>query len=125
MEHLRKLEESLLGDEVRASREKLDKLIHDSFVEIGYSGTTYTKTDILNDLPSQSESTSVCWSQDYDFITLASNLVLVMYREARMDDNGKLSRYAKRTSIWLCNERGWQLKFHQGTPTDEFEKVSN
>jgi hypothetical protein len=125
MKHLRKLEESLLVHEVRVNHSKLNELIHESFVEIGYSGKTYTKTDILSELSNKSEPSFICWSQDYNFITLSSTLIIVMYKEARMNNDGKLSRHAKRTSIWFSNGEVWQLKFHQGTPTKEFEKLSN
>ena len=121
MNHLRKLEESLLENEVRSNRSRLNELLHDSFIEIGYSGKTYTKTDILNELAT--EETMSCWSQDFKFITLASNLILIMYKQARIDKNGQLSRYSKRTSIWFNTGTIWQLKFHQGTPTKEFKKV--
>ena len=122
MKHLRKLEESLLKKEIRANPNKLNELIHESFIEIGYSGKTYEKTDILTSLPNEKDSESEYWSQDYSFISLSTDLVLIMYLEARMDKNGKLSRYAKRTSIWFNNADKWQIKFHQGTPTQPFEK---
>lgn len=122
MNHLRKLEESLLKNEIRANPNRLNTLLHDSFIEIGYSGKTYNKADILNELTNELESTYVCWSQDYQFITLASDLVLITYREARMGKSGKLSRHSKRTSIWFNSGKEWKLKFHQGTPTEEFEK---
>lgn len=125
MNHLRKLEESLLVHEVRVSHNKLNELIHESFVEIGYSGKTYTKTDILNELSNEVEPEFICWSQDYNFINLTPNLVLIMYKEARMDKSGKLSRHSKRTSIRFSNNGMWQLKFHQGTPAEKFEKLSN
>ncbi len=125
MNHLRKLEESLLRNEVRTNRSRLNKILHESFIEIGYSGKTYTKADVLNELTNESEAPFVCWSQDYKFITLATDLILVIYKKARMDVNGELSRHAKRTSIWFNSGSEWQLKFHQGTPTQEFEKLSN
>ena len=40
------LEKELLIDEIRMSREKLNELLHDDFMEITQSGTTYKKLDV-------------------------------------------------------------------------------
>lgn len=123
MELLRKLEESLLQNEVRCNRDKLDKLIHDDFVEIGYSGKTHTKSNVLDDLPTEQFSDIELWSQDYKFKNLSSDTVLLTYKQCRIDQGGKMSRHAKRSSIWFNNNGNWQLLFHQGTPTKPFEKL--
>ncbi len=124
MEHLRKLEESLLQNEIRSNQSKLNDLIHDDFIEIGYSGKTHTKSNILADLPIEQYSEIELWSQDYNFKTLSTDTVLLIYKQCRIDPNGNMSRYAKRSSIWFNNNGNWQLLFHQGTPTEPFEKLS-
>ncbi len=53
-------------------------------------------------------------------IELAKDLVQVMYKEARMDAQGLLSRHAIRTSIWQKELDKWQVKFHQATPVSSF-----
>ncbi|MFD0050482.1 DUF4440 domain-containing protein [Actinomycetes bacterium NPDC127524] len=46
-EHLRELEESHTGLEVRKSREKLDEILADEFFEIGSSGYMFDKKECL------------------------------------------------------------------------------
>ncbi|MEH6455803.1 MAG: DUF4440 domain-containing protein [Cocleimonas sp.] len=125
MKHIRKLEEALLLDEVRTDRNKLNNLIHDDFIEIGDSGKTHTKSNVLADLPNEQGSDIKLWSQEYNFRTLSTDTVLLMYKQCRIDQNGKLSRHAKRSSIWFNNNGNWQMIFHQGTPTEPFEKLNS
>ena len=119
---LRNLEVALHKFEVRTDRSKLETLLHDSFIEIGYSGKTYTYKSILNMLSNEEPSEFIIWSQDYEYIELTPNLIQLIYKQARMDKDGVLSRYAKRTSIWSKNKDRWQMKYHQATPTEAFEK---
>ena len=46
-DHLKKLEESHTGMEVRTSLEKLDAILADDFFEIGSSGYMYDKKECL------------------------------------------------------------------------------
>ena len=123
MKQLRKLEESLLQNEIRSNRNKLNDLIHDDFIEIGYSGKTHTKSNVLAELPVEDFYEIELWSQDYSYRTLSKNTVLLIYKQCRIDQNGQMSRHAKRSSIWFNNDGNWQLLFHQGTPTEPFEKL--
>ena len=122
MKHIRKLEEALLLDEVRADPNKFNDLIHNDFIEIGYSGKTHTKSDILANLPKEQRTDIELWSQDFSFRTLSADTVLLIYKQCLTDQSGTLSRYAKRSSIWCNNDGHWQMIFHQGTPTEPFEK---
>lgn len=122
MKYLRKLEESLLQNKIRSNRDKLNELLHQDFIEIGYSGKTYTKANVLVDLPNQQSLDIELWSQDYSFMTLSTDTVLLTYKQASINHNGQLIRHAKRSSIWFNNKGSWQMKFHQATPTAPFEK---
>ena len=124
MNHIRKLEEALLLNEVRTNRKKLNNLIHDNFIEIGYSGKTHSKSNILTDLPNEQDLKVELWSQEYNYKNLSIDTVLLIYKQCSIDENGKLSRYAKRSSIWFNNNGNWQMIFHQGTPTEPFEKLN-
>ncbi|MCW8328727.1 nuclear transport factor 2 family protein [Photobacterium sp. SDRW27] len=125
MKILRELEEALHQFEVRTDPNQLKTLLHDSFIEIGYSGETYNYQTILDELLVEEPSSFVIWSQDYEYIELAPDFFQLIYREARMDENGTLSRHAKRTSLWFNNNGQWQMKYHQGTPTDAFDKAES
>lgn len=122
MHHIQELEQALHQYEIRTDKQKITKLLHPAFIEIGYSGTTYGYRDIINSMLAEEKPDYQVWSQDYRFIELADSLVQVIYHEARMDKQGNLSRHAKRNSIWVKNGSNWQIKFHQGTPTKAFDK---
>jgi len=120
MEQLRKLEIELHQFDVRSNHSRLNQLIHSSFIEIGYSGNIYSKEDIIGSLLNEGEPTHTVWSQDYQFLELSKDMVQVMYKEARMDAQGILSRHAIRTSIWQKELGSWQVRFHQATPVTSF-----
>lgn len=121
MESIIKLEIELHQFSTRSNQRRLEQLIHEEFTEIGYSGRVYTKADIVSELTAEQEPNFSVWSQDFDVITLAKDLIQLRYKEARMDSEGHLSRHAIRTSIWQ-QQQGWQVRFHQATPTTEFTK---
>jgi len=39
------------------------------------------------------------------------------YTKANVLPDGAHERHTLRTSIWQWTEQGWQMRFHQGTPT--------
>jgi len=119
LQELRDLEVTLHQPEVRRDRRRLDELLHESFVEFGRSGRIYSKADILEQLPEESAPARI-WSQDFAVAELADGLALLTYRSAAIDAGGGLSRHSLRSSVWQRTARGWQMRFHQGTPTDTF-----
>ncbi len=128
--------ESLLADlielevllhqaEVRSSKETLDALLHEDFLEFGRSGIRYSKAEILEELLAEGESTensSVIWSQEFELLLLAPSIALLTYKSASLKQDGCLSRYSLRSSIWQLTASAWQMRFHQGTATDAFIK---
>ncbi len=104
---IQQLELSLLTPSVRKSREQLNQLIADDFIEFGSSGRIYNKKDVLESLPGEK-------SKDYaveDFTTseLSAHLILATYTVTSE------SRRSLRSSIWQFNGHHWQMLFHQGT----------
>jgi hypothetical protein len=73
---------------------------------------------------SQASSPGVIWSQDYVLVKLDENFALLTYKSAHVDANGQLSRHTLRSSLWQKMQNGWQMRFHQGTPTDAFPKTA-
>ncbi|MBT2640591.1 MULTISPECIES: DUF4440 domain-containing protein [unclassified Bacillus (in: firmicutes)] len=108
-EHLKALEESHTGLEVRTSREKLDEILSDQFFEIGSSGYIFDKKECLE--------TGVVLTEmslhNYEIYPLASNIVLSTYFIVDKTRN----RNTLRSSIWKLIDGRWQLYFHQGTIT--------
>lgn len=102
-------EQALLTDLVRSDPPSAAELLHPSFTEIGASGRTYDRDDILAALaPLQGVESS-------DFVAdeLAPGVVLLRYRTTGPQGS------AERSSIWLREGDRWLLRHHQGTPVDE------
>ena len=121
LNHLYKLEIELHQNEVRQDKNRLNELFHESFIEIGRYGKTYHKSEILNSLP-RKEISGVIWSQDYNFEVLSNDLALITYKSAMMDEDGNLSIYTFRSSLWQKVAGSWRIRFHQWTPASKFPK---
>lgn len=122
LEQLRNLEVELHQPSVRSNVKRLDTLLHESFAEFGRSGGSYCKADILRELPMETSPRAV-WSQDFSAAQVANDVALLTYKSAHLDENGEFSRHTLRSSLWLRTKHGWQMRFHQGTPTDAFAKL--
>ena len=112
---LRDLEERLLQVEVRSSRDELDALIDDGFIEIGASGRTFDKRSIMETLVAEiAEATPVLRTlDDFNTTLIAPGVVLATYRAIRHSEPPVESL---RSSIWRQRGDRWQILFHQGTP---------
>jgi hypothetical protein len=121
LNHLHDLEIELHQMEVRKNKKRLNELLHESFVEVARYGNTYRKSDILANLPITAIS-GVIWSQDYTIEVLSDDLALIMYKSAMLDENGKLSIYTFRSSLWQKVSGSWMLRFHQWTPASKFTR---
>ncbi|WP_193166168.1 nuclear transport factor 2 family protein [Microbulbifer hainanensis] len=107
------LEESLLRAETRGNGDYLRRVLADDFLEFGQSGRRYDKTAIIA-LLSGAETPLVVDIHDFSVQTLADSVLLATYRSVRRGTG----QAAQRSSIWQRHPvRGWQLRFHQGTPT--------
>ncbi|MGO4809630.1 DUF4440 domain-containing protein [Cupriavidus sp. 2MCAB6] len=116
---LQQLETELHQPAAGGDRDRLDVLLHDSFLEIGRSGGIHTKAETLSELPPEAASGTI-WAQDFSLRQLAPDVAMLNYRSACRRPDGRLERHTLRTSIWKLTDKGWQMFFHQGTPTDPF-----
>lgn len=121
MDHLKSLEIELHQQAVRKDTNRITELLHPDFIEVGYSGNTYDFNSTLSGISSLPPK-FVIWSQDYEFVEYAEDVVQVIYLSANVDEEGNLFRHAKRTSIWVKEGDNWQMKYHQGIPVAPFEK---
>ena len=119
---LRELESRTFKPEIRRDRARLDVLIHPEFFEFGSSGRSYSRGDILELLPLD-RSDSKVWAQDWSVRPLGKPFALLTYKSAHERPDGTLERHALRSSVWALTAQGWQIYFHQGTPTEAFEKA--
>jgi hypothetical protein len=112
--HLRSLEERLLDPAVRRDSEQVSALLADDFVEVGSSGRTFDKAQVLeslrNELPLEE-----ALIRNFVAKPLCSTVFLVTYRTTRRDASGVHRSHSWRCSIWVKRDGRWQLQFHQGT----------
>lgn len=120
---LRDLEIELHQFSTRNNPERLDELLHGSFVEFGRSGKRYDKAGILELLSTEADHGPAPWSQDYALSQLTEELAQITYRSAHINDAGELSRHTLRSSLWQKVGGKWQVRFHQGTATEAFVKT--
>ncbi|MEI6284869.1 MAG: DUF4440 domain-containing protein [Bacillota bacterium] len=112
------LEISFLTPAVRASAEKLNVLLADDFREFGSSGGVYSKKDILEQLPRDTQIARVEFLvSDFQVRQLAEAIVLTTFTiDKILPDNSRA--VSLRSSIWRKTGKGWQMLFHQGTPSE-------
>lgn len=108
------LENSLLKSEIRSSFEQLDILLADDFKEFGSSGLIYTKQNVLERLPSNTDKV-VYLVSDFEIKSLSEDIVMANFKTDRIiNDREKVS--SLRTSLWRKEDSNWRMFFHQGTP---------
>jgi ribonuclease HI len=110
---LRELELSHLIPSVRADREQLSSILHESFTEIGASGTLWTREAVLEHVSAEPEIQRTM--DQFECTQLCEGVVLTTYRVTRTDQNGTQTQ-SRRSSIWQKVQDAWKLRFHQGTP---------
>jgi hypothetical protein len=118
LEELRSLETELHKDETRRNRKRMETLLHPDFVEFGRSGARYTRADILKEF-GQDAVLPTIHSRRFDVAVLTEGVALLTYLSAHMNAEGNPHRLALRSSVWVRTETGWQMRFHQGTPTTQ------
>jgi len=102
------LESALVDPTVRRSRERLEKLLHPEFIELGSSGRVYDRQMIV-EMMSQEVAGAVI-IRDFEIRTISEDTVLVTYRSI-----GQAGDEARRSSIWVREDGEWRIHFHQGT----------
>ena len=118
---LRTLEIALHQPDVRADAIRFGHLLHPCFREFGRSGREYSRDEVLAEFAHGPPAYEV-FSQDYRLEQLAPTLALLTYRSAHVAVGGALERHTLRMSLWQLTETGWQMRFHQGTPTQAFAR---
>ena len=113
-------EKALHDHKVRADKSQLTNLLHPSFKEVGYSGRTYDFNSIVGLLQSQDSNSNTIHAQNFECFFLEAAVCLIHYNTATVDKDGAATRHASRTSVWLFNGDQWQMRFHQGTPCEQF-----
>ena len=108
---LRALEESLWRAETRFDRDYLNKIYAEDFFEFGRSGRICSREESISVPPQKIDAKLPLMNfrlHDLD----AANVLVTYVSEVKF---GEVER-ANRSSIWTKTLKGWQIRFHQGTP---------
>jgi hypothetical protein len=103
---------SLLDPAVRASPARVLALLHPDFLEFGASGQTWDSPGVVAALTQAGSSPDEPPARVADLVCdrLAADVWLLTFSVHRQE------RVSLRSSIWVRDdERGWLLRFHQGT----------
>lgn len=115
---LKRLEARLQLPSVRTSRQHLDQLLADEFVEFASSGSVFTKSQVIDGLLADPESALPRYAalQNVKVRWLAPEVAMLTYRSAKSSPRTTRAERANRCSIWKRINGRWQMVFHQGTP---------
>lgn len=106
------LEQQLLQPETRCSRDFLQRVLAEDFVEFGKSGGRWDKAGVIEWLGGSGDAPNV-EIEGFQVHLLAADIALATYRSVPRHGD----RAVQRSSIWQRHpDHGWQMRFHQGTP---------
>lgn len=118
---LQTLEVELHKPAARSDAARLNALLHDDFREFGRSGGgAYAKAEILSQLPAELQH-AVFVADRFEVRAVGESVALLTYRSAHQQADGTLDAFTLRSSVWERSTFGWQMSFHQGTPTAPYE----
>lgn len=111
LERLRALETAMWTTTTRGDVRWMDEHLSPTFTEFGRSGANYTRPAMLEHHVTDIDI--VLPLTALEVRPLGDDVALVTYRS--IEGRGP----AHRASVWRRsgNDAGWQLEFHQGTPT--------
>lgn len=115
LDDIRALEEALHQPQVRRSRDVLEALLAEGFVEFGASGAVYRREEIIDLLIAEDDDDDGdLQTGNYALAPISDGVVLLTYESRRTQSDGS-RRHALRSSIWKHDGEKWQMFFHQGT----------
>lgn len=114
---LLELEIALLDDKKRKSKQFLNDILADDFLEIGSSGKIYSKKDVLTVL--HAESSSRYDITHFEVKELATNIMQTRYTVRQINNAKNITITSSRSSLWRFSDGKWQIFFHQGTIIQE------
>jgi hypothetical protein len=112
---LRQLEESLWRAESRFDRAQMSQIFAPDFLEFGRSSRIYRREDALS--IEHQEIPAKLPLPNLEIRLVHPDVALVTYESDVSYSSGR--ERARRSSLWSRTAKGWQLRFHQGTPIPE------
>lgn len=98
--------------------ERLERLLHRDFHEVGRSGRVYDRATVIAWLAAQDDPPPTV-SDRFTLDAIGEGIALLGYRSAQRRADGGLDLHTLRASLWLRGASGWQVRYHQGTPAAE------
>ncbi|WP_342158903.1 nuclear transport factor 2 family protein [Serratia ureilytica] len=113
------LEVELHQPTVRRDPQRVAALLHEDFEEIARSGLRYDKRQTVAALEMETEHPQIV-AEGFALMKISEGAVLLTYKSFQRNAQGNAIRCTARSSIWMLTEKtGWQMRFHQGTPTED------
>ena len=109
------LESELHHPGVTCTRERLERLLHADFHEVGRSGTRYTRQTVIDFLADRPSPPRVL-AYDHRIERLSDGVALLHFASHGIAGDGTRHSAALLMSVWRHTALGWQLSYHQGTP---------
>ena len=111
LNELKQLEPIFHHPELGSTRQDFEKMMDDSFWEVGASGNRYSRDYVLDVLQKRVENQSdeVWKTKDFQCLEIAPDNYLLTYTL----DQGE--RETRRSTIWRRTDSGWKIVYHQGT----------
>lgn len=113
---IRRLEESLWQAECRYDNVLMDKIFAVDFFEFGRSGRTYSRTEMMFEEGTFNEIAATLPLPEFHARYITDDVIQTTYISKVVYDGETLC--GNRSSIWSRIDGAWQLRFHQGTPTE-------
>ena len=117
LDRLQQLETELHQLHTRRNLSRLEALLHPEFEEFARSGRAFSRSDILAEFSDVTEYPPVV-ARNFAIALIGEDAALLTYTSAHAGTSGTLHRHTLRSSLWMRTAHGWQIRFHQGTPTD-------
>ena len=108
------LEKELQAAETRASRERLNLLLSNEFIEIGSSGVIRDKVQTIDLLLNSKPSETRIQAKGFRLNVLAVETMQLIYTTIEVFSTSK-ARNCIRSSIWKLHGANWEMIFHQAT----------
>lgn len=114
MHEVLELERTLWDPQSRNDPEIVDRLLHPDYLEVGSTGRTWTRHEILEPVGHFiAELTELAAAE------LVPGAVLVTYTSVvhELSDIDEITEGpVRRSSLWLHADGQWRVRYHQGTP---------
>ena len=114
MHEVIELERTLWNPQSRNDPDVVDRLLHPDYLEVGSTGRTWTRSEILKPVGDFTAELT-----DFATAELAPGVMLVTYTSVvpELSDVDEVTkRPVRRSSLWLQIDGRWCLRYHQGTP---------